>query len=65
MLTKQAGSRKPQLSSETRWNSQVDCLDIFIKNRPFYMQILIMKGEENVIEQSIEDLITNIALIAK
>lgn len=62
LLTKQAGSRKPQLPSETRWNSQVDCLDIFIKNRPFYMQILIMEGEEDVIEQSIKDLITNVAL---
>lgn len=61
LLTKQAGSRKSQLLSETRWNSQIDCLDIFIKNKLLYAIINNGRGK-NVIEQNIKNLITNVAL---
>ena len=33
------GSVKPQLPGETRWKSQMTCIDTFLTNRPFYMQI--------------------------
>ena len=33
------GSVKPQLPGETRWNSQLTCLDTFLRNRPFMIKI--------------------------
>ncbi len=32
-------SVKPQLPGDTRWKSQFTCLETFIRNRPFYLQI--------------------------
>ena len=54
------GSVKPQLIGATRWNSQLDCMQTYITNRPFY--VLIMAQHDDLIEQRIQTLINNIAL---
>lgn len=40
------GSVKPQLPGDTRWKSQLLCVETFTKNRPYYLQIC----EENECE---------------
>ena len=35
-----SGSLKPQLPGDTRWKSQMTAIDIFIKNRVHYVQIV-------------------------
>lgn len=35
----QKGGLSPQLPNDTRWNSQVDCLESFVKNYQNYLQI--------------------------
>lgn len=34
------GSTRPQLPGDTRWKSQLTCLDSYIKNRPYIMKII-------------------------
>lgn len=53
LLAEQTGSVKPQLPCATRWNSQVECLESYIRNRPF--MLTICNGD-----QSIESKITNL-----
>lgn len=36
---KEKGGCQPQLPNDTRWNSNVDCLDTFIRNQPIYIEI--------------------------
>ena len=38
-LSEHSGSVKPQIPGQTRWNSQLVCLDTFIKNRPHMIDI--------------------------
>jgi len=54
------GSCKPQLPGETRWNSQLKCLETFIRNRKFYLQIV--DEHEKEIEAKIARLINNVAI---
>jgi len=54
------GSVKPQLPGDTRWKSQLDCLDSYMKNRPFMMQIVQEHATE--MDQSIVQKIMNMGL---
>jgi len=54
------GAVKPQLPGATRWNSQLDCVETFIKNRPFY--IIIISQHDDVIERRIQNIINNVGL---
>jgi len=51
---------KPQLIGATRWNSQLKCMDTFIKNRPFLLQIIAK--HEDIVEQLICNIINNVGL---
>lgn len=57
LLSAHKDSCKPQLPGETRWKSQLLCLDTFIKNRSFYVQISQDHEEEfdKSIIQKIQD----------
>lgn len=50
-------SVKPQLQCDTRWNSQLACIDTFLKNRPFFQKIV--EEHEDSIERDIANLINN------
>lgn len=54
------GSCKPQLPGETRWNSQQKCLETFIRNRQFYLQIV--DEHEKEIDDKIARIINNVAI---
>jgi len=54
------GSCKPQLPGETRWNSQLKCLETFIHNRKFYLQIV--DKHEKEIDAKTARLINNVAI---
>jgi len=54
------GSCKPQLPGETRWNSQLKCLETFIRNRKFYLQIV--DEHEKEIDAKTARLINNVAI---
>ena len=60
LLSEISGSVKPQLPCDTRWNSQLHCIQTFIKNRPF--MLLIAAQHEDVIELRIRNLIQNVGL---
>ncbi len=45
------GSIKPQLPCETRWKSQMNCLDTFLHNRTLYLQIV--QEHEDDMDQNI------------
>lgn len=53
-------SVKPQLPAETRWNSQLTCIDTYIRNRP-YLLMICAKNEE-IIDSRIRNLIHNVGL---
>lgn len=46
---------EPQLPGDTRWNSQLTCVQVFLKNREFYCKICTEHSDE------VEDRITTIA----
>ena len=54
------GTVKPQIPCVTRWNSQLECIKIFNKNRPFYL--MINAQHEGVIETRIAKIINNTGL---
>ena len=60
LLSEIPESVKPQLPAETRWNSQLTCIDTYIRNRP-YMLMIIAKNED-VIDSRIRNLIHNVGL---
>ena len=60
LLSEMSGSVKPQLPCDTRWNSQLHCIQTFIKNRPF--MLLMAAQHEDVIELRIRNLIQNVGL---
>ena len=60
LLTACNGAVKPALPCATRWNSQIDCLQSYITNRPF--MIGIVSDENNDIEANIAKIILNIHL---
>ena len=51
---------KPQIPGATRWNSQLECIKIFNKNRPFYL--MINAQHEDVLEPRIKRIISNAGL---
>ena len=53
-------SVKPQLPAETRWNSQLTCIDTYIRNRPYLLMICAKK--EDAIDLRIRNLIHNLGL---
>ena len=59
-LKRQAGSVKPQLPNDTRWKSQLTCLNTFINNRYHYATIAIEHPDE--VTSSVSDKIMNIAI---
>lgn len=75
LLENQTGSVKPQIPGATRWNSQLTCLETYIRNRP-YMS-LVCNGDNNIdtnIVQKVndaylymqaQDLATNLKPVAK
>ena len=63
LLSSQKGSVKPQLPVVTRWNSQLDCMHIYLINRPFLL--IILAQHEDDIDSSIGNLISNINLYGK
>ena len=60
LLSEISDSVKPQLPAETRWNSQLTCIDTYIKNRS-YMLMIIAKNEE-LIDPRIRSIIHNVGL---
>jgi len=54
------GSVKPQLPGDTRWKSQLSCLDSFIKNRPYLMQIIQDHPED--VDTSVAQKVMNMGL---
>ena len=56
-------SDKPQLPGATRWNSQLECIKTFNKNRPFYL--MINAQNDNTIETRIVSIINNTGLSNK
>lgn len=55
-----AGSTKPQLPCETRWNSQLDCVSSYLKNRVSLLEIIDVHEED--IAVSIVRIVNNIAI---
>lgn len=49
---------KPHISCNTWRNSQVDCLESFVKNRPYYVQIL-EEHEDDIYDTGIVQVINN------
>ena len=47
MLKAKDGSLMPQIPNDTRWNSQVDCLNTFIHNFNTYNDIMETAIQEN------------------
>lgn len=39
LLSEIPTSVKPQLPGDTRWNSQLRCIDTYIRNKPFMLMI--------------------------
>ena len=60
LLNEISGSVKPQLPAETRCNSQLKCIETFIRNRPFMM--LIVAQNEELIETRIQKILHNVGL---
>ena len=53
------GAVKPQIPGATRWNSQLECITIFNKNKPFYLTINAQ--HEDAIETRIVSILTTLA----
>ena len=53
-------SVKPQLPGDTRWKSQLTCLESFVKNRRFYQQIC--EEHENEIDANISKKILDMSI---
>lgn len=49
---------KPHIPCNTWWNSQVDCLESFVKNRPYYVQIL-EEHEDDIDDKGIVQVVNN------
>ena len=57
------GAVKPQIPGSTRWNSQLECIKIFNKNRPFYL--MINAQHEEILEPRIISIINNTGLTSQ
>ena len=54
------GAMKPQIPGVTKWNSQLECIKNFNKNRPFYLMIIAQ--HEDILEPRIKSIISNTGL---
>ena len=54
------GSIKPHIPGVIRWNSQLQCIETFLRNCPY--MILIAAKDEDLIEDRIKNLIQNVGL---
>ena len=61
LLAEFKGSVKPQLPNQTRWNSQLMCVETYITNRPFMM--LIIAQDESVVDNRIKNIVHNIRVV--
>lgn len=61
LLAEFQNSRIPQLPGETRWNSVLECLEVFVVNRDFYLKIA--EDHEEKIEKNMVNIIQNIGLM--
>ena len=59
-LAQKEGTIRPQLPADTRWNSQVDTLKAFIRNRPAY--IAISAEHDDDIDDSVTQKVNSLAL---
>lgn len=59
-LSEIADSVKPQLPGDTRWKSQLTCLDTFLKNRSHYMRIV--QDNEDDFDQQIARKIQDVGI---
>lgn len=50
----------PQLPSETRWNSHINCLETYVRNKDMFLKIIDEHEEE--VDSNIRNIINNIAL---
>ena len=57
------GAVKPQIPGATRWNSLLECIKIFNKNRPFYL--MIKAQHEDILEPRIISIINNTGLTSQ
>ena len=57
LLREYQDSVRPQLSNDTRWNSQLDCMDSYIKNRTFMIDIIQKHPQaiDNKVQRAIMD----------
>lgn len=53
-------SVKPQIPGETRWNSQIICLETFLRNREFYLKIV--DDHESDIDKNITKKINDVSI---
>lgn len=60
-LSSMKGSRIPQIPATTRWNSQLDCLKIFMINKEYYSKIA--EDYEDDIDNNISKTMQNIGLM--
>lgn len=64
LLHEKSGSVKPQLPGDTRWNSQLDCIQTYLTNRPLIVLIIAEQDDaDSVIDSHILKLISNIGLL--
>lgn len=57
LLREEQDSVKPQLPGDTRWNSQLHCVESFLRNRPYFQKIV--ENNENEITKDIAQLIND------
>ncbi len=60
LLEGKTGSVKPQLPGDTRWNSQLDCVDTYIRNHP-HMLVIVAENEDDI-DTRIKGLIHSVGL---
>ena len=64
LLDEKQGSVKPQLPGDTRWNSQLDCIQTYLTNRPLMVLIVAEQDDpHSVIDARIVKLINNVGLL--
>ena len=60
LLNSCQGTVRPQLPGDTRWKSQLTCIDSYIRNRPGMMQVI--QDNPDSIDNSIQKKVMDISL---
>ena len=63
LLNNQPGSVRPQLPGDTRWKSQLNCIDSYMKNRPRMIQII--QDNPDSVDSSIQRKIMEVNIFRK